>query len=230
MAESKNILTTTSFYDQVAAQYNSNMTVRDSHTRNIVREQFLQLIPKGNVLDFGAGTGMDLTWLIENKSYNIFALEPSTRMRDIAKKSIKQIHEVTFINTNTDFKLWTTEQLPFAEKMDGILANFAVFNHIKQLEVLLEKLSLISNSGCTVVALVLDASFGSLCKNYSFVFAIKNILTSKITVLNKYNESLRETYLHRQAAIRRAAFGHFQLLSFTHIPSTEFTLVILRKP
>ena len=55
-----NIESVNSFYDAVAKDYDSHMTDNDKKARERVGQLFRQYVSKGNVLDFGGGTGLDL--------------------------------------------------------------------------------------------------------------------------------------------------------------------------
>ncbi|HXB43424.1 MAG TPA: methyltransferase domain-containing protein, partial [Puia sp.] len=132
------------------------MTKLDDEVRKYVGKIFNENISSGNILDFGGGTGLDLPWLLGDK-YKVYFLEPSSKMRSIAEKSVfENTRTPFFIQENTDFNDWTENNLPLDEKMNGVLANFAVLNCIPDIDRLFEKLSLICSDQCYIQATVLD--------------------------------------------------------------------------
>ena len=83
------MIPTTSYYDIIAKDYNSHMTISDNNIRNYTIKSFKDNIPNGNILDFGGGTGLDLPFLVPDK-YKVQFLEPSLNMRAIAKNSLPE--------------------------------------------------------------------------------------------------------------------------------------------
>ena len=136
MPKPLNILQSASFYDVVAGNYNNHMTEMDNKIRERVRNEFKNKVARDSlVLDFGGGTGLDLPWLIDR--YHILFLEPSVNMRSVAKKIPNANNKITYIEQQTDFNNWDNTNLPFNEKVNGILMNFAVLNCIKNIGILL---------------------------------------------------------------------------------------------
>ena len=150
-----------SFYDEIAEQYDE---ILEQDQNNIfVREKvavvFSKLLPSGLVLDFGGGTGKDLGWLTE-KGYPVIFCEPSVKMREKAilfsKKNLPG-SDITFLdNAAADFVSWPFN-LPFSQKVDGTLANFAVINSIPDIKLLFKNLSLVIKQGGHLLMLVLKS-------------------------------------------------------------------------
>jgi SAM-dependent methyltransferase len=151
------------FYDKISSKYEFTLDSipENSHIRNEVRKYFLKNVSGKFVLDFGGGTGEDLLWLAE-KGFNVYFCEPSSGMRKIAIDKLRRIKleaEIVFLNEiNANFHKWNKSDHPFKNKVDGILANFAVFNSIKDLEKLSAKLALITDKNCKLIILVLDVN------------------------------------------------------------------------
>ena len=127
-----------SYYDEIAADYDAILKkdVTNLEVRKKVAEKFTSLVKAGSVLDFGGGTGQDMGWLSMHH-YNIFFCEPSNGMRQIAmNRSEKDFADakIYFVDQNkTDFRKWEVV-IPFESKVDAVLANFAVFNCIPDIE------------------------------------------------------------------------------------------------
>ena len=99
------------FFDEFAKNYNSILEQNNSNKiiRQRVAEKFCNSVEPGLVLDFGGGTGLDLSWLTGNE-FKIFFCEPSSRMRQHAinyNNNILHSNDIVFLdNAKTDFSLW----------------------------------------------------------------------------------------------------------------------------
>ena len=223
------MISSTSFYNYVAKDYNSHQTISDSYVRNYVMKKFLYNIPHGNILDFGGGTGLDLPWLLTPK-YRVNFLEPSSNMRSLAKVSVADNwQQPVFIEENIDFHNWSSDSLPFEEKMVGILANFAVLNCIKDIDCLFEKLALVCDSNCRVVATVLDTRAMRMLKTHSLKVAVKRFFKRPLVTDTKYNCVTQQTYLHTLSNYKSASRKHFNFISYTSIRASPFALLMLSK-
>jgi ubiquinone/menaquinone biosynthesis C-methylase UbiE len=233
MVKSIEIVPALSYYNTIAEHYNAFMAGdSDTNVRKIVSEEFKKNIKEGNILDFGGGTGMDLPWLLENKRYKLFFFEPSLKMRSIAQKILSSIENTNipvFIEQDVDFSDWSYERLPFQEKADGVLANFAVLNCIKNISEFFEKISLVCNKNCQIIATVLDTRQEAIRKNYSLKIRIRTIFTSKIVIYNNYNGIGHATYLHTLKQFRDAADKYFNFVSYKPVGSSDFALLKLTK-
>jgi ubiquinone/menaquinone biosynthesis C-methylase UbiE len=222
------MISSNAFYDFVAKDYNGQMTKSDNETRDLVMKIFSNAVPNGNVLDFGGGTGLDLPWLV-NK-YVVYLLEPSAEMRSVAKASIKnKINNPKIVEEITDFHEWSDHYLPFHEKMNGILANFAVLNCIKDIDSLFEKLQLVCEQNGKVIATVLDTSLIKMIKLYSFKVAIKIILKIPLRTKNNYKGMKQDVFLHTKFQYKSAAKKYFNIVSYSAIKSSHFAVLILSK-
>jgi ubiquinone/menaquinone biosynthesis C-methylase UbiE len=218
-----------SYYDNIARDYNSHMTKPDDDVRKYTGKIFNENISGGNILDFGGGTGLDLTWLLCDK-YKVYFLEPSLKMRSLAEKSVSENTRTPFfIQENTDFHDWSENNLPLHEKMNGVLANFAVLNCIPDIDRLFEKLSLICSDHCYIQATVLDTSPIKMIKTHSLKVAIKALLNRRLTTLNNYNGLTQKTYLHTRQQYQSAARKYFKIISFDSIDFSHFALLVLLK-
>ena len=223
------MISSTSFYNSVAKDYNGHQTKSDSYVRNYVMEKFFNDIPHGNILDFGGGTGLDLPWLL-NPKYSVNFLEPSSNMRSLAKVAvIDNWQQPIFNEQNIDFHAWTPGAVPFEEKMNGILANFAVLNCIKDIGCLFEKMALVCDRDCKVVATVLDTRAIRMLTAYSLKVAIKRFFKRPLVTETKYNCVTQQTYLHTLLNYKSASRKHFNFISYTSIKASPFALLLLSK-
>ena len=223
------MIPSTSFYNSVAKDYNSHQTESDNYVRNYVMKKFLDNIPYGNILDFGGGTGLDLPWLL-TPNYSVKFLEPSSNMRSLAKVAVvDNWQQPIFINGNIDFHNWSSDSLPFEDKMNGILANFAVLNCIKDIDCLFEKLAMVCGTNCRVIATVLDTHAIRMIKTYSLKVAVKLFFKRPVITETKYNCVIQQTYLHTFSNYKSAFRKHFNFISYTSIKASPFALLMLSK-
>src|SRR5882757_4263284 len=148
MTSNKNIHITQqniSYYNEIAKEYDVILNEDKSNAvvRKAVKEKFVSTVNPGWVLDFGGGTGQDTGWL-QQHHYSILFCEPSAGMRNIAIENVKNNTAAGKINfmdeAKINFKNWDNT-LPFEQKVNGVLANFAVFNCIPNIDTLYQNLS-----------------------------------------------------------------------------------------
>lgn len=196
-----------SFYNSVAVEYDNHMS-SDSLNDHIRKKtaKYFQTVVKGKyVMDFGGGTGADLSWLTENK-YEVCFCEPSEAMRNIAIKlnttKVKSEY-IQFLNDiQTDFKQWNTNT--FSKKFDALLADFCVFNSIEDITLLFSKLNILLKPGGHVIAVLLDTTFKGILKHYVKNF-IRSIVKNKYPFLVvRHSGNTHTVYLHTPNKIRQA--------------------------
>lgn len=228
MTEQNNILPVISFYDLHAADYNSHMSASDKKVRLAVRQSFSDYVPKGKVLDFGGGTGLDLLWLSEHYE-KAFFLEPSANMRAEAYKVALGFLNISFVEKSIDFNNWDEKNLPFSEHVNGIIANFAVLNCIKNISTLFQKLALVCANNGYVIATVLNTNLKNLLKNYPLKFVAKSVLNRQIEIVNTPKGISHITYLHTIKQYTSAAMKYFELVSCKPIPDSNFMVLIFKR-
>jgi ubiquinone/menaquinone biosynthesis C-methylase UbiE len=216
------------FYDSIATAYNGHMTDSDKKVRESVHQLFSTHVTKGDVLDFGGGTGLDLPWFLSNK-YRVSFVEPSANMRAVARANNESKGEVQFVESNTDFTKWNESQLPFSGKVNGILANFAVLNCIENIDGLFQKFALVASKDCYVVTTIIDSRFNSMMKNYSILTALRILSQSKLKIYNRHDEKLHPTYIHSMSSIKNASKEYFDLVSITPLESSTFVVLVFKK-
>jgi len=168
----------------------------------VVRERFqkmaLDLLPAGaDVLDFGAGTGIDAKAYAAN-GHPTFVHEPSQAMGDyLAQYCRDEIARKTII----------TVASPLACKVQAVTANFAVLNHFADHAALFEALSRVVREGGFVLASMLnpyylgDARYGWWRAN------VMNLVRSGHYAIES------ESRIHRFAprVVARSAAPYFRL-------------------
>ena len=218
------------YYDKIAESYDRILDQESLNdiVRKKVESKFVSCVKPGHVLDFGGGTGRDLKWLTENY-YKIFFCEPSEGMKKIAthyNENVLHNNNIVFLGKGkTDFTTWDKE-LPFPEKVDAILSNFAVINCIPQIELLFKNLSLVIKPGGTLVALILDDKARGLIsrlRNAVRSFIIKTPRTIDI----KYKENQQTVYVYTTNQIKRASKLFFDFSNWEPLPGFGFILIHL---
>lgn len=205
------------------------MTGSDKRARQIVAKLFMENVPSGNVLDFGGGTGLDISWLNHN-NYYIYFIEPSIGMREVAKEKNSSIHSgLNFIDKNVNFSDWEDGSLPFEEKMDGVLANFAVLNCIEDIQPFFEKISMIAGKSCKLIITIIDPRFKMILKNYSAISAFRILVTGKLNFSHKYKGIYHETYIHPLKSIRKASLKYFKIEKIMPLEFSTFTVLVFAK-
>lgn len=220
------------FYDAVAKDYNSHMTDNDRKAREIIHSEFGKLVKKGNVLDFGGGTGLDLPWLTSNSNYRVFFLEPSVEMREVARKTMFQAHNASSLliaNDHLDFNIWQPGSLPFPEKMDGVLANFAVLNSIGNLETLFDKIALICNKDCHLFFTVINGDLAAVIKKYPLTSVARYLFHKKLAITNNHQGVNHVTHIHSLRSLQSASAKHFNFIGYKPVRFSNFSLLILSK-
>lgn len=220
------------YYDAVAKDYNSLLESKEKNAiiRDRVAEYFKKTNPKGPILDFGGGTGLDLPWL-SLLGQKIYFCEPSMGMRKEAEVKINDFQntEIQIIESNfTDFTKWKNIST-FDEKMGAILANFAVLNHIEDLELLFENLAFVLKEEGSFIALVLKSSN----KWYSMERLkglVKNLLKkSPPKIIARHQNHSQVAYLHSIHSITKASSAHFKIEFIDEMDAMGFTLIHLKK-
>ena len=222
-----------SYYNEIAAGYNSLLEkdATNKIIRKIVAEKFINTVKPGWVIDFGGGTGQDLPCLTAY-NYDIIFCEPAAGMRMIAKHyrtANPGTNTINFLEgDNTDFRNWE-EILPFKQKADGVLANFAVFNCIPDIDRLFINLSQVMNPGGHVIALIMNNRLNRMLRQY-FRSTIKSLISGKpLTISISYHSEMQTVYIYSGAAIKKAFEKYFTLQSEEILTGDGFKLLHLVK-
>lgn len=223
-----------SYYNEIAAQYDRILDEDEKNRwlRQQVAMHFTESVIPGYVLDFGSGTGKDLPWLTGN-GYKVISCEPSEKMREQAtflSQTLLPDQPITFLhNESTDFNNWP-QQLPFTERVTGILANFAVLNCIPDLALLFKSFAVVSGPHTHCWVLVLSSHFSTRWKA-NRKETLRSLFTQqKVTMQVHFNDHRQTVYLHTIPGIKRAAAPYFELAEAYPFKPYGFTLFhLLRK-
>jgi SAM-dependent methyltransferase len=221
------------FYNEIANEYDQIMDQQDSNriVRGKVAATFMDRVKGGLVLDFGGGTGQDMKWLSDH-GYRIIFCEPSSGMREKAihfKEKNLNDRDILFLDdTKTDFTTWN-RQLPFPEKADAILSNFAALNCIRDLHLLFANLSLVLKPGGQMFALILDEGYSA--KGFRRIQQrIRTFLLRRPLNLSvRYKHCRQAAYIHPEALVKRSISDWFELRSTESFPGSGFKLIHLVK-
>jgi SAM-dependent methyltransferase len=164
------------------------------------------------VLDFGGGTGNDLQWLIQS-GFKVYFCEPSKGMREIAMNNFQKsiwTNEIIFLDDEGSvFQKWENNNIPFEYQVDGILANFAVLNSIKQLEQLSEKLALVSKQNTRLIISVLDFKLKKIYSRDIFKIARLYFSGHGLVTKVKDNDCQMVVYLHTKTKLIKSFKKYF---------------------
>ncbi|GGB18844.1 glycosyltransferase [Puia dinghuensis] len=221
------------FYDAIAAEYDAILDKEESNRgiRQAVATRFMKTVPAGCVLDFGGGTGLDLKWLTKNR-YNVIFCEPSRGMRDQAimrNMDLLGSKQVIFLeDVRTDFSTWG-KMMPFEQKVDAILSNFAVINSIQDIGLLFRNLALVVKPYGHFFALVLNERphlFSS-----GLTGAVKSLIGGRLPEMKvNYRQCEQSVYLHPKKSIRKVSRPWFELYTCEPFGGMGFSLIhLIRK-
>ena len=219
------------YYDAIAADYDRilNDDEKNVHIRDEVARKFATTVHGGNVLDFGGGTGRDLEWLLSHH-YHVLFCEPSGAMRQIAierRKTEFPGSEVFFFeDEQADYRKWN-DSFPFEDGVDAVLANFAVFNCIQDIDELFDKLALVLKKGGQVIALMLDNHLMKRLRTNTRG-TIQSLFSGKpVNLFVDYKNRQQEVYIHSNRAIRNASKSKFELKDDHRLNGYGFRLIHL---
>lgn len=222
------------YYDDISLKYDYtlNSSPNNTKTRNEVKNYFLKNVNGKFVLDFGGGTGKDLKWLLEN-GFQVYFCEPSMGMRKLAAKNFQNTSsssQITFLDDHSsNFQKWNKNNIPIENKIDGILANFAVFNSIKQLEELSEKLALISHNGTRLITTVLHLKLKKILL-HDFP-SILNLYLRGNGLATKVQDGNHQmvVYLHTKSKLIKSFKKYFDYVESFPISGSSFKLLHFRR-
>jgi SAM-dependent methyltransferase len=209
------------YYNTISADY--DRILRDDTETNLARkkvaDKLISLVNEGTVLDFGGGTGEDLQWLIEH-NFTVLFCEPSIGMRKIAKGKFSNENIIFIEDPNTDFTIWN-QSLPFQQKANALLANFAVLNCILDIDLFFKNVALITTPNAEILLLVLD---------YNLIKRIQMGISKKpCKVKVEYESKEQLVYLHTLNSIKKATNDLYEFKSFERMKEKGFLLIHLTR-
>ncbi len=217
------------YYDRIASDYDRMLrqNTKEDFLRAKVAEKLNAVLKQGIVLDFGGGTGEDLKWLTA-LHYSVIFCEPSSGMRKIAMAKFPNAGIVFLENDQTDFTRWH-HQLPFNEKADGVVANFAVLNCILDLDLFFKNLTLVTGPKAEIVLLVLNYNLKTKLQ-INFPETLQSIFGGRpMNVTTAFDGEKQLVYLHSVRSIRKVSAAYFEFRSCVNLKEEEFSLIHLTK-
>jgi len=175
---------------------------RDRVVRDRFQKMALDLLPTGaDVLDFGAGTGIDAK-VFAAKGHRTFVYEPSEAMCEyLTQYCHEEMAHKTIIKIPS----------PLACKVQAVIANFAVLNHFSSHTLLFEELSRVVRPGGFVLASMLNPYY---LGDVRYGWWRKNLLN---LLLRGHYAIPSESRIHRfvPRVVARAAAPYFRLERLT---------------
>lgn len=228
------ILENISYYNQIADSYDAILAKDRSNeeVRKRTAAIFSQAVPSGIVLDFGGGTGSDLDWLT-HQQYTIIFCEPAASMRqkaiDLNNNNLQNPGIIFLSDCNADFRNWRLK-LPFSQKADAVLLNFAVMNCIPDIGYLFENLSLVTKEGAHFFALILNKGLKKT-RRADLWEAIRSLFAGKPGSYATYYKGKRQkVFIHSVKTIKKKSAKYFSFKEITTMPGPEFSLIhLIRK-
>lgn len=226
-------LTSREFYDEISNDYNSLMETVSSNAvvRTKVAKFVSETVQGKVIMDFGGGTGADLPWLTRT-SRRIYFFEPSEGMRLKAMEWTNQsagTENVRFINRGLDFNRWEINDLPVDEKMDVILANFAVVNCISSIETLFQKLSMVTKPNGYLFCTVIDTRLIKRITKYPIRTLTSFISGRTMQTTNRYKNMSHTVYLYTLNEIKQHSLLHFSIEEIIKLDGYGFLLLRMKR-
>jgi SAM-dependent methyltransferase len=171
---------------------------RDQQVRSRFQKMALDLLPEGaEVLDFGAGTGIDAKTYAAN-GHPTFVYEPSEAMGGyLSRHCSDEIHRKAIITLTS----------PLSCKVHGVTANFAVLNYFEDHSLLFDELSREVRLGGFVLASMLNPYYLGDARYRWWRANLMNLMRRGHYAIPS------ESRIHRFAprVVARAAAPHFRL-------------------
>ena len=155
----------------------------NAKVRQKVADYFCQIVPKGKLLDFGAGTGLDTAWQV-SAGYEVIFYEPSAGMAQVAidQFSVEGVDFEALVGEEANLE--SLKKLP-SEAVDAVFSNFAALNSVSApAEFMAEFARLIKPGGHLIC--VINHNFGPSVR-------LKSLLT--------YPLGLSKKSVHRQVSM-----------------------------
>jgi len=202
-------------------QYHEFMLLsrRDRRVRESFQKMALDFLPRGaDVLDFGAGTGLDAKVFAAN-GHLTFVYEPSQAMRDCLVRYCRdEIARETVIPVTR----------PLVHKVQAVTANFAVLNHIVDHRSLFEEFARVVDRGGFLLASMLSPWYLGDARHRWWWMNMPNLVRSGCY------PSPGESRIHRYApnAVARAASPYFRperLVPRFGLPTHLYMFLLFRR-
>jgi ubiquinone/menaquinone biosynthesis C-methylase UbiE len=217
------------YYDKISTHYDTILSheTKNDFVRKKVEDKLTSLIKSGLVLDFGGGTGEDLKWLTAN-GYSVIFCEPSPGMRKIAIGKFPNSGVKFIENNQADFTTWN-KIVPFPEKVNAVIANFAVLNCILDIDLFFKDLALVTKSKAEIILLVLNFDLKKRIRLDVFE-TIKSLMSMKpMHVKIDFEGNQQLVYLHSVKSIQKVSADNFEFKECEQLKEHGFSLIHLTR-
>jgi SAM-dependent methyltransferase len=209
------LLRTSAYYDRTASTYDDQ--VDGLALNRAMREAFCARVsalagPSGRILDFGCGTGTDAAWYAA-RGHPVVAYDISAGMIDVLRarcaEAIAQGRIGPVVGSLDDLE----RELRHRPPRDAIAANFAVLNHVHDLQPVLARLASHLRPGGVLVASLLNPLYKGEMRWRGWC---------KVQVMSQWSGAVTlrgdvTTYRPYLRTLRRMAEPHFTLVEVGHI-------------
>ncbi|MES2178530.1 MAG: methyltransferase domain-containing protein [Gemmatimonadota bacterium] len=220
---------TARYYDAIAARYDADV---DGVARNVTaREAFCRRVsaiagPRGTLLDFGCGTGIDAAWYAA-RGHQVIAYDISRGMVNLLRtRCAAEIAAGVIAPVDGDLDNLIA-MLERTGPVTAVAANFAVLNHFRDLNPLLRLLERYMVRDGAVIASVLNPFYRrDMKKLWWWRGAATSVWTGSIKV-----DGAVTTYRHFSRSLRRMAQPCFTLAvdEVRDGGASNFVTLVLRK-
>ena len=138
--------------------------------------------------------------------------------------------KIYFVDQNkTDFRKWEVV-IPFESKVDAVLANFAVFNCIPDIELVFKNLSVVLNPGGIIIAVILNSSLRKRLRS-NLKGTIQSLFNGEaVKIRIDHNGLQQQVYFHTCNAIKKASSNNFEFKHVERLQGSDFLLIhLIRK-
>lgn len=210
---------TAAYYDRTAADYDRQVDgiAANRAMRAAFRSRVSELAGlSATILDFGCGTGTDAAWFAD-QGHRVVAYDVSPGMVDLLReRCAEEIARGRVVPVVGDLRTLDEALRPLAP-IDAIAANFAVLNHLADLEPVLALLApQLRSRGVVVASLLNPLQRTDARRRWWFKRMWINLWRGTVTV-----GGMVTTYRHHVRTVRRMARRWFTLYEIAHVDSAE---------
>lgn len=200
---------TRAYYDRIAGDYDRQLDTPQSweirrHTWAVVEAMMPQ---RGQILDFGAGTGLDAEHFA-NLGHRVTAYDTSDGMIDVLRRRCAAHLAADRVAPLTGSLPRARPALVARGPYDIVLCNFAVFSLLPRLDATFKLFGEVVRSGGAVVACMQNPWWPGEVRRRHFWRAL--VLTAFTGVIRYSYDGSGQSFRHTAGQVRRAARPEFR--------------------
>lgn len=216
------IVSAVDYYNLIADDYDALMSgEHDKAVRLWIRQYFSGLQISGTILDFGCGSGLDISWLVEDK-FKVIGCDLAESFLSKAKAMVDRDslhHSVSFLGAlQSDFRSWAIRRPAF--HADHLLANFGVINYIPDLDTVFHAMAHVIPPGGNIFLNVFTPRETLLSK-------VRSVFTGRRQRWSSYQGKYHSIIIHDIASIVENSAEYFDKRLIHRFGNSDFTLVHL---